>query len=124
MNKLLNELIPAYYKNKEKMENYKRLVDKQNKDIKELMGDESDYETDKYKAKVSISTRVSIDEPKLLTVLKANNIKGVVRTIEVVDMDALENAIYHNEIPKDVLKLIGDCKSEKEIKNLRVTKVK
>jgi len=118
----LNELIPTYYKNKEKMESYKKLVDKQNKDIKDLMEGEYSYEVGKYKALVSTSTRVSMDEQKLMTLLKANNIKGVIKTIEVVDMDALENLIYHNEIPKDVLKRIGECKSEKEVKSLRVTK--
>lgn len=120
--KQLDELIPTYYKNKEKMESYKKLVDEQNKNIKELMNGEYSYEIGKYKAVVSTSTRVSMDEQKLMMLLKANNIKGVIKTIEVVDMDALENLIYHNEIPKDVLKRIGECKSEKEIKSLRVTK--
>ena len=122
MNKQLDELIPTYYKNKEKMESYKKLVDEQNKNIKELMNGEYSYEVGKYKAVVSTSTRVSMDEQKLMMLLKANNIKGVIKTIEVVDMDALENLIYHNEIPKDVLKRIGECKSEKEVKSLRVTK--
>lgn len=122
MNKQLDELIPTYYKNKEKMESYKKLVDEQNKNIKELMNGEYSYEIGKYKAVVSTSTRVSMDEQKLMMLLKANNIKGVIKTIEVVDMDALENLIYHNEIPKDVLKRIGECKSEKEVKSLRVTK--
>lgn len=122
MNKKLDELIPTYYRNKEKMENYKKLVDEQNKNIKELMNGEYSYEVGKYKAVVSTSTRVSMDEQKLMMLLKANNIKGVIKTIEVVDMDALENLIYHNEIPKDVLKRIGECKSEKEVKSLRVTK--
>ena len=119
--KSLNELIPAYYTNKERLENYKRLVEKQNKDIKELMEDESVYEIDEYRANVSISTRVSMDEAQLLMILKANNI-DVIKTREYVDMDELENKIYHNDIPKDVLKLIGECKSEKEVKTLRVTK--
>lgn len=122
MNKKLDELIPTYYRNKEKMENCKKLVDEQNKNIKELMNGEYSYEVGKYKAVVSTSTRVSMDEQKLMMLLKANNIKGVIKTIEVVDMDALENLIYHNEIPKDVLKRIGECKSEKEVKSLRVTK--
>lgn len=122
MNKKLDELIPTYYKNKEKMESYKKLVDEQNKNIKELMNGEYSYEVGKYKAVVSTSTRVSMDEQKLMMLLKANNIKGVIKTIEVIDMDALENLIYHNEIPKDVLKRIGECKSEKEVKSLRVTK--
>lgn len=122
MNKKLDELIPTYYRNKEKMESYKKLVDEQNKNIKELMNGEYSYGVGKYKAVVSTSTRVSMDEQKLMMLLKANNIKGVIKTIEVVDMDALENLIYHNEIPKDVLKRIGECKSEKEVKSLRVTK--
>ena len=120
--KLLNELIPAYYENKERMENYKRLVDKQNKEIKEII-DVGSYEANGYKATVSISTRVDMDENKLLNILKANNI-DVIKTREYVDMDELENKIYHNDIPKDVLKLIGECKSAKEIKQLRVTKKK
>ena len=117
---LLNELIPNYYNNKEKMEKYKKLVDKQNKDIKELMEDTYAYETGKYRAVLSTSTRVTMDEERLLGIPKKNNI-NCIRTKEYVDMDMLENMIYHNEIPKDVLKLIGTCKDEKEVKTLRVT---
>ena len=119
--KQLNELIPAYYSNKTTMENYKKLVDKQNKDIKELMADEYSYEVHGYRAVVSTSTRVEMDEARLMQILKDNNINCIKRK-EYVDMDALENMIYHNDIPKDVLKLISTCKSEKEVKQLRVTK--
>lgn len=119
--KKLNKLIPEFYENKERMEEYKKLTDKLNKDIKEIMGNEYLFENDDYRAVLATSTRVSMDETKLLNICKANNI-NCIRTREYVDMDMLENMIYHNEVPKDVLKLIGKCKDEKEVKTLRVTK--
>ena len=119
--KLLNKLVPEFYENKETMENYKKVVDKQNKEIKDLMGDMYSYETDGYRAVVSTSSRVSMDEAKLLQIIKKHNI-DCVRTKEYVDMDMLENMLYHNEIPANVVKLISECKDEKEVKTLRVSK--
>lgn len=117
----LNELLPIFYTNKEKAEKYKKLAEEQNAEIKKIMGDEYLFENDEYRAVLSTATRVTMDENKLLDILKKNNI-NCIRTREYVDMDALENLIYHNDIPKDVLKLISKCKSEKETKSLRVTK--
>lgn len=119
--KKLNTLVPEYYENKETMESYKKIVDKQNKEIKELMGDEYSFETEEYRAVLSTSTRVTMDDNKLLQILKKHNI-DCIRTREYVDMDILENMLYHNEIPKNVVKLISECKDEKEVKTLRVSK--
>ena len=55
---------------------------------------------------------------------KHNNITNAIRTKEYVDLDLLENMMYHNEIPQDVIVQMGDCKSEKEVITLRVSKRK
>lgn len=122
MNSVLNELIPAYYQNKERLDNYKKLVDRQNREIKRIMEDDKVVETGGYKATLSISKRVDVNEEKLIDVLKNNGITDAIKTKEYVDMDTLESLIYNNKINLDVLNLIGDCRSEKEVRTLRVTK--
>lgn len=122
MNNVLNELIPAYYQNKERLDNYKKLVDRQNREIKRIMEDDKVVEIEGYKATLSISKRVDVNEEKLIDVLKNNGITDAIKTKEYVDMDTLESLIYNNKINLDVLNLIGDCKSEKEVRTLRVTK--
>lgn len=118
----LDELITSYYENKVTQDNYKKICDGQNKEIKSLLGIGS-YETEsgEYKATNYETIKVEMDEDKLLEILKANNIKAI-KTKEYVDMDALENLIYHNEISGDVLKLISECKYEKKSQTLRVTR--
>lgn len=119
MNKL-DELITSYYENKTTQDNYKKICESQNKEIKSLIGIGT-HETEDYKATVFETSRVEFDEDKLITILKASNVKAV-KTKEYVDMDELENLIYHNEISADVLKLISDCKHEKKTQTLRVTR--
>ena len=123
MTRKLNKLIEEYYENKETLESYKKLVDEQNKLIKDLMGDEYSIEVNGYRAVLSTAVKVTMDERKLLQILKKNNI-NCIRTKEYVDMDALENMLYHEDIPADVVKLISECKDEKETKTLRVTKTR
>ena len=124
--KKLKELIDNYAKNKELMESQKKTVDSFNLEIKKIMLEmkQDSFETDNYNATVSKSVKTTMDEDKLLEVLKHNNITNAIRTKEYVDLDLLENMMYHNEIPQDVIVQMGDCKSEKEVITLRVSKRK
>lgn len=121
---LLKELIEVYYEDKTAMDGYKKSVDKHNKQIKEMM---QDFNIDEIStdtglvAKMSIQKRESFNEDKLINKLKDMNIVTPIKTIEVVDMDELENVIYTGQL--DASK-ITDCKQVKEVITLKVSKKK
>ncbi len=118
----LNELIPIYYANKSELDSYKKICDEQNNQIKTGLAalDKSDYEVGEYKAHISKSTRETIDETKLLQVMKRLGIDEVIKTKEYVDMDALENCLYNDNLPADVICEIDSCISKKEVISLTV----
>lgn len=123
----LDELIPAYVENKTMLDDYKKICDSENKKIKELMQDTDTYEVAGYKATKSVQVRETMNEYKLLDVLR--NVDGakenkLIKTQEYVDMDILESMIYAGAISKDILMEIDKCRETKEIVTLRVSKVK
>ena len=119
----LSELLPVYQANKSEMDSYKKLVDKDNKEIKTIMLDSKldEFIVDNIKASCSVSEREDFIEEALIAKLKEMKIRGVVKKKEHVDMDALENAIYHGKIDAASL---ADCQTKKEVVTLRVTKLK
>src|SRR5574344_2339912 len=92
----LSQLLPVYQANKSEMDSYKKLVDKDNKEIKTIMigAELGEFIVDDIKASVSISEREDFIEEALIAKLKEMKIRGIVKKKEYVDMDALENAIY------------------------------
>ena len=123
----LNELIDAYALNKNELDSYKKICDKENAEIKALMTElELDKAmTDDYVATLTVQRRETMDEDMLLEVLINCGYKDlVIRTKEYVDMDLLENAIYNEKIDKETLLQMNNCKSVKEVPTLKVTKRK
>lgn len=121
----LDELIPQYAENKGILDDYKKICDDENKKIKELM-DEGSYEAGGWKATKIVQQRESMNEDKLLDVIKyavAPEL-GLIKTKEYVDMDALESAIYKGIIGPEVLISIDKCRESKEVVTLRISKVK
>lgn len=124
MEENLQELIRLYFEDKQQLDNYKKSTDAYNKDIKDGMtelGIDEFVTRDGITAKMSIQKRESFNEDKLIEKLKELKISKPIKTIEVIDYDALEDAIYNNEL--DATK-IADCKQVKEITVLKVTKKK
>lgn len=119
----LDSLILTYAENKQILEDYRKICDEENKQIKELM-DTGSYEVGDYKVTKSVSTKDSMNEDKLLETLKNCGVVTVIKTKEYVDIDALENAIYAGEISKEVLLEIDKCRETKEVVTLRISKVK
>ena len=121
----LDTLIPQYAENKGLLDDYKKICDEENKQIKELM-EEGSYEAGGWKATKSVTTRDSMNEEKLLDVLKKSGFTqtSIIKTKEYVDMDELESAIYNGLIEKDVLMKIDKCRESKEVVTLRISKVK
>lgn len=122
----LEELIPRYAQNKMELDSYKDLCNKENARIKELMveANETEHSAGGYTAKYIVQKKDSMDEEKLLSVLRNHGLFGLIKTVEVVDMDALENYLYNNT-PSDKLAAdIARCHTVKEVIQLRISKQK
>lgn len=122
----LDTLIPQYAANKAEMDDYKKICDRENAEIKSIMKDfvVSSYEASGYKATYSVSERTSMNEEMLLDIAHNYNIPGIVKTKEYIDYDALEKAIYDGEISEEILLEMDKAKTVKEVVTLRVSKVK
>lgn len=130
----LESLVISYAKNKSKLNDYTTLCDKENKEIKSLMKQFkiTEIPSGDYVAKISVSTKETANESRMLAVihdLAVNNVElykelGIIKTREYIDFDALEAAIYNNRISEDGLMAIGKCYDTKEIETLRITKKK
>ena len=120
----LDTLIPQYAENKSLMDDYKKICDEENKQIKELM-DEGSYEAGGYKATKSVQVRESMNEDKLLDVLRHYTFGAeVIKSKSYVDMDVLESLIYKGKLSKEVLMEIDKCREKKEVVTLRISRVK
>jgi len=125
--KTLDSLIPQYAANKREQDSYKKLCDKENAQIKAIMQDYAvpQYIAGGYKATYTIQKRETVDEEMLIEILKRNGeCEGIIKTKEYIDFDALENAIYHNRIPEDILTQMAEATEVKEVPILKVTKMK
>ena len=129
----LNELIESYGKNNDSFKALKKVVDKENADIKALMLENIKPDEDntrivkagEYIAVLSIQDRSSMNEERLIQWLKKNGFsKGIIKKKEYVDGKALENAIYKGEIPEDKVSEMESCKDPNDVKVLNVKKVK
>ena len=119
---ILAKLIPSYEANKSQMDAYKKVVDKDNKEIKKIMkeADLTQFEVDGIRATYSVSTRQDFNEESLIEKLKEMKIRGVIKKKEYVDMEALENAIYSGKVNASEL---STCQTKKEVVTLRVSKI-
>ena len=119
----LTKLLPIYHMQKSEMDSIKKVVDKENAEIKTLMRESNlpEFVAGDIKATCSVSEREDFIEEALIVKLKEMKVRGIVKKKEYVDMDALENAIYNGKIDAAAL---ADCQTKKEVVTLRVTKLK
>ena len=90
----------------------KKESDDLTKTIKDIMVSEGMDSADTANYKVVLQTRTSesLDEDKVIEILKANKVKGIVKTRQYVDENALEEAIYKGRLDANVIKQINDAK--------------
>ena len=133
----LDELIPTYAENKAMLDDYKKICDSENKQIKELM-EEGTYEAGGYKATKSVSTRDDIKEDKILAKLSDDmrecfEVNNIIKTREYIDMDNLESLLYSlnnkrdiesKKIKDELIELLDSCTERKDVVTLRVSKIK
>ena len=121
---LLNSTIECFYEDKRMLDKYKKSTEEYNKEIKDIMSNINinEFETDSgLIAKLTHKQSESFNEEKLLTKIKELNIPGIIKTREYVDMEALENAIYNENIDASEL---SSCREIKETIALKVSKKK
>ena len=93
-------LIPQYYQNNTQAAQLKKIVEAGSKRIKELFEKTGyrDLMVGDLMAAVTITKKEVFNEDRLLEYIKKQKIKGLVKKREYVDMEALEDAIYHGLI--------------------------
>lgn len=129
----LSELIDSYGQNKDEETLLKKELTSLNSKIKDLMSSNNleYYATTKYKISYYEQNKDSINEDALVNLFtsapKFMSIAyeyGIVKTKEYIDMDALENAMYHYAFNQEQLDEISKHKIEKRVPVLKITKVK
>ena len=117
--------MPQYASMKADADKFKKAAEDLNKNIKQVM---TDNNLDKYSASGFTVTKVvtnkeSMNEQKLLQVAKKYNIPAI-KTVEVIDMDALENFLYHTDVSDEIMEDLAKCKSKTEVIQLRIKEEK
>ena len=129
---MLDELIPQFAEHKEEAGRLKKLCDLENAQIKDEMAGQGlkKYKAGGYTATYIEANKVTINEDKLLALLKSKLSKKelkelkIIRTVEQVDENALENAIYNKLIPESLIAEMDGCQDHSTTVSLRITKSK
>ena len=135
MSEKLDELVSRYGKEDSELKALKSVCDADKEAIKTLMANEADkhYTSGGYTVTYVVQEEDVVDEAKMLSILKHywTSNKGSMEcpyiktvTLEVLDADALESAIYSEELPKDVIAELGTCNSKKRTVKLMCKKAK
>lgn len=125
--KELQRLAEEYITDKAQLDKLKKKVDSTNLAIKQLM-DLLDIDSVNVGDKsicYTVQKRESLDEDKLLAQLKhfAPSTECI-KTKEYIDMDILEQEIYHGRLSQDALVAMDSCREVKEIQKLDIRKAK
>lgn len=94
-------IIDSYGKNKDEEKCLKKYIDKESKQIKEYFSKNNleCFESEKYTATVSNTTKTSLNDDLAIEILKVNlkpeELKTVIKTKEYIDENALEKLSYN-----------------------------
>jgi len=121
----LNEMINQYGVLNKEVNCVKREADKFNKAIKTEMKEKNldEVSTGTWQAKFQVRKSESLDEEKVIEILKRNNIKGIIKRKEYVDESLLEDAIYAGKLNQDILNEISSCRVVKETIALTIKEI-
>lgn len=126
----LDKLIASYVLNKGEFDSLKKITERDNGRIKDMMLELNLTERqvgDKVVKRI-VQEKEAFNEELLLELIKTKCPKDIqekiIKTKEYVDMDYLEDAIYNSSISSDFLLDMDTCREVKEVVTLRVSKVK
>lgn len=123
----LKDVCSSYIHNKAEADKYSKLAKSDNESIKEQMTKLkiTSCDTDDGTVKMTEEVRKSFREDDLIKYLKDNGVAdGIVKMKECVDFDALESAIYHETLSKEVVSGMSSCEDKTVIVKLRISKKK
>jgi phage host-nuclease inhibitor protein Gam len=122
----LDELIPQYAFNKNELDSYTKICKEENEQIKAQLAElgENEYSAGGYTAKRIVAVKESMNEAKLLEVLRQNGIDAAIKTKEYVDMDALEAYLYNNAPSAELARQLEGCRTTTQTVQLRLSKTK
>lgn len=122
----IDDLVVSYYKHKTDLDEQKKVCDKENTALKNLMLElgEDEHISGDIKAKRVVAEKVTMNEDKLLTVAYKHGLKDIIRTKEYVDTDALEDFLYHNDVSPELASDLASCKNVTEVVSLRMSVIK
>lgn len=125
-NTSLETLIPQYAMNKNELDSYTKICKAENEQIKTALEElgENEYSAGGYTVKRIVATKESMNEAKLLEVLRQNGIEAPIKTKEYVDMNVLEAYLYNNEPSVDLARQLESCRTTTETVQLRLSKTK
>lgn len=123
----LEALVSTYGIEKGEYDKLKKSVDGLNTRIKELLKEigEDTFSAGGYTVTRGVQHRESLDEEKLIKKLKkfAPDTECI-KTKEYIDMDVLENEIYHGLLSDDAMLSMDECRNVKEVVTLTIKKDK
>lgn len=124
----LKKCATEYVSDKAEESKLKKRLESNNTSIKQLMEllQMEDVELDDgSKVHYGVTVKESLDEEKLLTQLKkyAPGTKCI-KTKEYIDMDVLENEIYHDQLSAEAMAAMDTCRNEKLVPTLTIKKAK
>lgn len=105
----LKKVIDQYFEENEKKKTLEKELKNKNSFIKSKLSEMGVdlYETDTSKATITYQNRVSMDDDKVIEIIKDNisaaRRNGVIKTKEYVDYDILESLIYNGVIAAEKL---------------------
>lgn len=119
----ISKLVESFGEVKTQSDELKKQADGYNKELKEYLKNckETEAVSEHYRVKYSVAVTRGFDEEKLLAKLKELGATDCIKTIEVVDMNNLENALYNKCIDAAAL---ADCETVKEVEKLNLYKNK
>lgn len=122
----LDELIPQYAANKRELDSYTKICKEENEQIKVQLMDigEDTYSAGGYTVKRIVAVKETMNEAKLLEVLRHNGINNAIKTLEYVDMDVLEAYLYNNAPSAELARQLEACRTTTETVQLRLSKTK
>lgn len=122
----LDELVTQYAFNKGELDSYTKICKEENEQIKKALVElgEDEYSSGGYTVKRIVAVKESMNEAKLLEVLRQNGIEAPIKTREYVDMDALEAYLYNNTPSTDLARQLEGCRTTTETVQLRLSKTK
>ena len=129
----LNNLILSYGNHDVEFKQLKKVCDSEKESLKNIMG-EMGSEKESYGGFTitrTVSERENFNEQQALAILKQNWYENhgsepcpFVKTVEVLDSDALESAMYNGELDNNTILKLDECRNVTEVITLKCSKIK